>query len=86
MTPVNQRPWRHQVTALILAGIFPGLGQFYNRQPVKGSAFVVVAAPLGWVAGRAFPADLLTLAESRGTLLLPLLALLGIWFWSIIDA
>src|SRR5215831_13124695 len=29
-------PRRRSVIALILSGIFPGLGQFYNRQPVKG--------------------------------------------------
>jgi len=33
------RARRRKITALILSGIFPGLGQFYNRQPIKGVAF-----------------------------------------------
>ena len=28
---------RRKMVALVLSGIFPGLGQFYNRQPLKGT-------------------------------------------------
>src|SRR5262245_54564564 len=31
-----------KLVALILSGIFPGLGQIYNRQPIKGAAFLAV--------------------------------------------
>lgn len=77
---------RRQVTALILAGVFPGLGQLYNRQRLKGGAFFAVAVVLSWVAGREVPADLLALAQPPAALLLSLLTLLGVWMWSIIDA
>jgi hypothetical protein len=79
---------RRQVTALILAGVFPGLGQLYNHQPFKGVVFFVVAAVLSWVGGREVPVDLLALAQAqpRAALVVPLLTLLGIWIWSIIDA
>jgi hypothetical protein len=29
-------PRRRQLAALIFSGVFPGIGQFYNRQPTKG--------------------------------------------------
>jgi hypothetical protein len=77
---------RPQAIALILSGVFPGLGQFYNRQHVKGGLFFVVAAVLSWFTGREVPVDPLALAQPRVTLVLPLLALLGLWLWSIIDA
>lgn len=77
---------RRRVTALILAGVFPGLGQLYNHQRLKGGVFLVVAAILSWVAGREVPVDLLALAQPRAALMVPLLTLLGIWIWSIIDA
>jgi hypothetical protein len=77
---------RRQITALVLAGVFPGLGQFYNRQPLKGGAFLVVAALLSWVIGREVPEDLLALAEPHASLVLALLILLVLWVWSIVDA
>jgi hypothetical protein len=43
---------RPQAIALILSGVFPGLGQFYNRQHVKGGIFFVAAAALSWFTGR----------------------------------
>lgn len=77
---------RQQVIALVLAGIFPGLGQFYNRQPVKGAVFFAVGAIASWLLGRAMPTDLLALEPLAPALIVPLVILLVIWIWSAIDA
>jgi len=84
MTGLDSR--RRQTIALILSGVFPGLGQFYNREHAKGGMALVVAAMLSWFAGREVPADPLALTQPRAALILPLLALLGLWLWAIIDA
>ena len=83
---VNARAQRRRVIALVLSGIFPGLGQFYNRQPVKGGGFFVVGIILSWVLGRMAPADPMVLAQRAGDLLLPAVVLLAVWLWSMIDA
>ena len=95
---MNGSTARRKTIALVLSGIFPGLGQFYNREPVKGAAFVVAGGVLSWLAGRAFPGDLLVqnLLQTQNplpvenllvvTLILPLCLLLIVWFWSLIDA
>ena len=83
---------RHKIIALALSGIFPGLGQFYNRQPVKGVAFVVVSGVLTWLAGRAVSPDLLQevllgAPNPLGvSLVLPMSLLLLVWIGSLIDA
>jgi hypothetical protein len=79
-------PRKRRVVALILSGIFPGLGQFYNRQPVKGVIGLAVALVLSWLAGRAAPTDPLALNTPGAALLAPLCALLVVWLWSTIDA
>src|SRR5262245_41440662 len=90
---------RRKIVALVLSGIFPGIGQFYNRQPLKGVAFAVVSGGLCWLAERALPADLLAenplllgqqggLARnpSSAVLILLVVLLLVVWGWSLIDA
>jgi TM2 domain-containing membrane protein YozV len=77
---------RRRVVALVLSGIFPGLGQFYNRQPTKGAIGLAAGAVLSWLAGRALPADPLALDQTGFVLFGPLSALLIVWTWSIIDA
>ena len=81
---VESRP--RKVIALILSGIFPGLGQFYNRQHPKGAVFLVAGAILSWLLGRAMPTDLLTPIRLGADLIVPLCLLLAIWLWSIVDA
>ena len=54
---------RRQTMALVPSGIFPGLGQFYNRQHVKGGLSVIVAGVLSWPIGRAIPAEPLALVH-----------------------
>jgi hypothetical protein len=77
---------RQQVIALILSGVIPGLGQFYNRQPKKGVAFLGAGVILTWLLGRAVPTDLLLLIQPEAQLLVPLCVLLLVWVWSVIDA
>ena len=74
--------------ALILSGVFPGLGQLYNRHVIKGLAFLVAGAVLSWRVGRMVPTDPMALVSTPlGTTPLALLCvLLAIWIWSLIDA
>ena len=84
MSEPNAR--RRQVVGFILSGIFPGLGQIYNREYLKGVLFIIPSAILSWLVGRATPTDLLALAYPSAALMLLLAALLAIWLWAIIDA
>jgi hypothetical protein len=77
---------RRQLVGFILSGIFPGLGQLYNREHLKGVLFIVPSAVLTWLLYRAVPTDLLALAQPNATLMLLTAALLAIWLWAIIDA
>ncbi len=77
---------RQKLIALILSGVFPGLGQLYNRQPRKGVAFLVAGVVLSWFLGRAVPTAPLTLIQPGADLIVPLCLLLIVWLWSIIDA
>ena len=78
---------RRQVIALMLSGIFPGIGQLYNRQPIKGAVGVVLGVVLTWAAAaRAAPADPLALSAPAADIPAPLFALLAVWVWSLVDA
>lgn len=77
---------RRKIVALILSGAFPGLGQFYNRQRIKGVVFLVAGIVLSWVLGRALPTDPQALAQTGAALIVPLCVLLAVWLWSIADA
>jgi len=82
----DQSAKRQKWIALILSGVFPGLGQFYNRQPKKGVALLGAGIVLTWFLGRAVPTDLLLLIQPEARLIVPLCVLLAVWLWSIIDA
>ena len=75
-----------QVVALFLSGIFPGLGQFYNHEPYKGAGFVGAGLLLSWLLARAVPADPLAMNPFGAELILPLIVLLAVWGWSLVDA
>jgi hypothetical protein len=77
---------RRQVVGFILSGIFPGLGQLYNREYLKGVLFIMPGAVLTWLLFRAIPADLVALAQPNPTLTLLMVLLLALWLWAIIDA
>ena len=74
--------------AFFLSGVFPGLGQLYNHQPLKGGAFLVAGVALSWRIGRVVPNDPVTLASAKvgADAILLLCLLLAIWLWSAIDA
>lgn len=79
---------RHQWIALILSGIFPGLGQFYLRAWGKGVAFLVPGAAAGWAFGRlASIQDLLAgMVPHPLAALSAALALVALFVWSMADA
>ena len=77
---------RRQVVGFILSGLFPGLGQIYNREYLKGALFIIPGAVLTWLLYRAVPTDLLALAQPNATLMLLMAALLAVWLWAIVDA
>ena len=72
--------------SFILSGIFPGLGQLYNGEYLKGVLFIIPGAVLTWLVSRAMPADLLALAQPSAAVMLLVAALLALWLWAIIDA
>ena len=79
---------RQKAIALILSGIFPGLGQFYNRQSLKGVLFLATGAGLSWLVARATPIDPLVLIEWGVSLaaVLGMLVLLAVWLLAVVDA
>ncbi len=79
---------RRQWIALILSGVFPGLGQFYLRAWGKGAAFLIAGVAATWAL-----VDLISIQDlMTGLLPHPLailgvfLALLAVFIWSIADA
>jgi TM2 domain-containing membrane protein YozV len=80
----RHRVGRQKALALILSGIFPGLGQLYNRELLKGVLFLAAGAGLSWPMARA----VLALIEEgvSPVELLFMLALLAVWLWSVVDA
>jgi hypothetical protein len=77
-----------KLIAFVLSGVFPGLGQFYNGQWLKGAAFVVAGLVLSWLSARVLPGDLEGLvANPPGPGALALVGLLlAAWLWSAVDA
>ncbi len=77
-----------QWMALILSGIFPGLGQFYLRRWGTGAGFLALGAGFSWVMALSVPLeDVLAgqLPNPLLTLSAPL-ALLVVFLWSVWDA
>src|SRR5215470_11743473 len=77
---------RRKVVALILSGVFLGLGQFYNRQPLKGALFLAVGVVLSSLLVRTIPTDPTALVQLGAAPFVLLLVLLAIWLWSLVDA
>ena len=72
---------KRNIIAAILSGILPGAGQFYNRQWLKGIAFLVPVLVLS-----AFVRPEMLLFEPSAMALIPLVALLVLAIWSVADA
>jgi hypothetical protein len=79
---------RRQWIALILSGVFPGLGQLFLCAWGKGVAFLLVGGVLTWAMGQLVPMeDLLAGRLSSPLMILALvLALLAVFLWSVVDA
>jgi len=81
---------RNPGVALVLSAIFPGLGQFYNRQFGKGVAFFVAGLVSSWVTSALLPSmdGLLRgeLPKQIGLLTVALFLLLICYAWSVVDA
>ena len=82
----SKNPW----IAGILSGILPGLGQFYNRQWLKGVGFLlgtlVVDGVLGVTAGMIKLFQSGAPPENTGQFLFGSLIVLALVIWSITDA
>ena len=82
----SKNPW----IAGILSGILPGLGQFYNRQWLKGVGFLlgtlVVDGVLGVTAGMIKFFQSGAPPENTGQFLFGSLIVLALVIWSISDA
>ena len=85
MGPGIASPHR-KVVALILSGVFLGLGQLYNRQLLKGTMFLTAGVVLSWLLVRTIPTDPTALAHAGAAPFVLLLVLLAIWLWSLVDA
>jgi len=76
--------------ALVLSAIFPGLGQFYNRQFEKGVVFFAVGVASSWMISAVLPStDALLrgeLPKQIGLLTAALFLLLICYVWSMADA
>jgi hypothetical protein len=79
---------RRQWIALILSGVFPGLGQFFLRAWGKGIVFLLAGAVLMCALGQLVSMeDLLAgrLSSPLATLAL-VLVLVAVFLWSVVDA
>ncbi len=72
---------KRNILAAVLSAILPGAGQLYNRQWLKGAAFLIAMVVLS-----AFIQPETLLFEPSAMALLPLVALLGLAIWSVVDA
>ena len=81
-----KNPW----VAGILSGVLPGLGQFYNRQWLKGVGFLlgtlIVDGVLGVTAGMVKFFQSGAPPENTGLFLFGALIVLALVVWSISDA
>jgi hypothetical protein len=79
---------RRPLVAVVLSGLFPGLGQLYNRQWLKALLFLVGAALTGF--GPLSPLDVnIDLDDPAASLrkaLLLSVPFLAVALWSVIDA
>ncbi|HVO27173.1 MAG TPA: hypothetical protein VMW56_26475 [Candidatus Margulisiibacteriota bacterium] len=79
---------RSPILAAVLSGLFPGVGQLYNRQRLKALLFFVagVASAFGPFAPLDVNIDLNDPAAGLRTVLLASLPFLVVATWSVIDA
>jgi hypothetical protein len=80
----RRRPW----LAALLSGIFPGLGQLYNAEPVRALAFVLagIATMIGPFNPLAVEIDLDDPVAGLRRMLLVSLPFTLVALWSVADA
>lgn len=89
-SPAQQR--RNVVIAFVLSSCFPGLGQFYNREAVKGGLLAVGTLFCLWAGLTPLSSLLLTVARTRASGQVSSfgawMGFLGmvLWLYSVIDA
>jgi tetratricopeptide (TPR) repeat protein len=90
--PSPQQQRRNVMIALVLSGVFPGLGQFYNHEAVKGAILVFSSLLCLWVGGGALFRLFFTVATAHASGEVnsfgAWFGLLGfvLWIYSAIDA
>lgn len=72
---------KRNTIAAVLSGILPGAGQLYNRQWLKGIAFLTPVLLLS-----AFVRPEMLLSEPSLIALLTLVVILVLGIWSVVDA
>ena len=79
---------RSSVVAVLLSGLFPGLGQLYNREWMKAALFLVGAMLTGFgpLSPLAVNIDLDAPAAGLRRAVLLSIPFLAIALWSVIDA
>jgi hypothetical protein len=79
---------RNPRLAAVLSAIFPGLGQFYNRQWFKGIGFFIGSGVLSGIVTERFSVEELMAGDTShvGKVLAFLAILLGLLVWSMVDA
>jgi hypothetical protein len=83
-----QRKRRSRILAMTLSGIFPGLGQLYNREPWRALAFFVAGAFTGCGPWNPLSIDIDITDPVRGlrNVMLASIPFLAIALWSVVDA
>ena len=78
----------HPRVAAILSGIFPGLGQIYNRHWLKGSGFLIGTGVLGMLLNKqvSFQDAITGNTSVSWKIISLLLVLLILPVWSMVDA
>ena len=79
---------RRQWIALILSGVFPGLGQLFLRAWGKGVAFLLAGGGLTWALGHLVSLEDLLAGRLSSPLLslAVVLVLVAVFLWSVVDA
>ena len=79
---------RSPMLAVFLSGLFPGLGQLYNRERLKGLLFIAGSIMLGFgpLSPLSVDIDPSDLAGGLRKVLIGSLPFLGVALWSVLDA
>jgi hypothetical protein len=84
----EQRRPRRPLVAVVLSGLFPGLGQWYNRELGKAVLFALGGVLTGFGPWNPLDVDIDPAAPAVGLehVLLASLPFLAVALWSVVDA